>query len=160
MEHYAPDDHAAERTLLIAAAYVIARRGDEVLVQLRQGTGYRDGHWAVLAGHVDPGESAHEAAVREAHEEAGLTIDPADLHPLTTVHRFERSGPAVEQRADFFFEVTRWHGEPTLREADKAVELCWRPIADLPEPFIPHELDILNLLAHGAPVPPVISLPL
>jgi len=159
-DRYAPDDHADERTLLIAAAYVILRRGDEVLVQLRQGTGYRDGHWAVLAGHVDPGESVHEAAAREAHEEAGVTIDPADLRPLTTLHRFERGGPAVEQRVDFFFEVTRWTGEPSLREADKARDMGWRRLDDLPGPFVPHELDVLEYLAAGRPIPPVISLPL
>ncbi|MTB89377.1 NUDIX domain-containing protein [Aeromicrobium senzhongii] len=159
-EHYPSDDHAGERSLLVAAAYVILRRGDEVLLQLREGTGYRDGHWALLAGHVDPGESVHEAAVREAYEEAGVTIDPADLHPLTALHRFERGGPQVEQRLDAIFEVTRWSGEAGLQEADKAAEMGWFPLDDLPEPTVPHERDVLDLLAAGRPVPPVISLPL
>jgi len=159
-EHYPTDDHAGERSLLVAAAYVILRRDDEVLLQLRAGTGYRDGHWAVLAGHVDPGESVHEAAVREAQEEAGVTIDPADLHPLTAIHRFERGGPQVEQRLDAFFLVTHWSGEPRLQEADKAAEMGWFRLDDLPEPTVPHERDVLDLLAAGRPVPPVISLPL
>nr|WP_255669109.1 NUDIX domain-containing protein [Aeromicrobium duanguangcaii] len=146
--------------MLVAAAYVILRRGDEVLLQLRAGTGYRDGHWAVLAGHVDPGESVHEAAVREAYEEAGVTIDPADLRPLTAIHRFERGGPQVEQRLDAFFEVTGWTGEAGLQEADKAAEMRWFRLDDLPEPTVPHERDVLDLLAAGRPIPPVISLPL
>lgn len=158
-DRYAPDDHVEARSLLIAAAYVVLRQGDEVLVQQRAGTGYRDGHWAVLAGHVDPGESAHEAAVREAHEEAGVTIDPADLIPLTTLHRFQRFGPQIEQRVDLFFQVTRWSGEATLQEPDKASGMRWVRLVDLPDPFVPHERDVLAYLADGKPVPAVISLP-
>src|SRR4051812_1829127 len=99
---YAPDDHLSGRTMLVAAAYVVLRRENTVLLHLRRGTGYRDDHWAVLAGHVDPGESVHEAAVREAAEEAGITVAVEDLRPLTALHRFERGGPAVEQRVDVF----------------------------------------------------------
>lgn len=159
-EHYPLDDRADSRSLLVAAAYVVLRRGDEVLVQRRAGTGYRDGFWSVVAGHVDPGESAHEAAVREAEEEAGVTIAPDDLRPLTAIHRFERGGPQVEQRIDLLFEATRWSGEPALQEADKASDMGWYRLDDLPEPFVPHERDVLDLLAAGLPIPAVISLPL
>jgi 8-oxo-dGTP pyrophosphatase MutT (NUDIX family) len=71
---------------VVPVAIVFLRRdvGDtaEVLLQLRQGTGFMDGHWAAAAaGHVEAGESVLEAAVREATEELGITIDPADLVP-------------------------------------------------------------------------------
>ncbi|NQX34787.1 NUDIX domain-containing protein [Herbiconiux sp. VKM Ac-2851] len=36
-------------------------------------------------GKIDPGESAAEAAAREAHEEVDVTVDPAALEPLFTV---------------------------------------------------------------------------
>ena len=162
-QRYAPEDHLGSRTLLVAAAYVVlCRPGSErheVLLQLRRGTGYMDGHWATLAGHVDPGESVHEAAVREAAEEAGIDIDPADLVPLTVLHRFERGGPAVEQRVDVFFTTTRWRGVPTVREADKAAAMGWFPLDELPEPVVPHERLVLEALASGSPVPAVLSLP-
>lgn len=158
-ENYAADDHLGGRTLLVAAAYVALRRDDEVLLHLRQGTGYRDGYWALLAGHVEPGESAHEAAVREAEEEAGVTIDPADLVPLSVLHRFERGGPAVEQRVDFFFSATAWSGDPQVQEPDKAAAMAWFALNDLPDPVVPHERALLELLAVDAPVPAVVSLP-
>ncbi|ADG75137.1 NUDIX hydrolase [Cellulomonas flavigena DSM 20109] len=162
-DRYAPDDHLGGRSLLVAAAYVVLRRpgpdGDEVLLQRRAGTGYMDGRWAVVAGHVDPGESVHEAAVREASEEAGVRVDPVALRPVTALHRFERGGPAVEQRLDVFFEVTAWDGEPALREADRADAMGWFPLHLLPEPVVPHERMVLDLLAAGGPVPAVVSLP-
>lgn len=162
-DRYAPDDHLDGRSLLVAAAYVVLRRpgprGDEVLLQRRAGTGYMDGRWAVLAGHVDPGESVHEAAVREAFEESGVRVDPTDLRPVTALHRFERGGPAVEQRLDVFFEVTAWEGEPVLREADRASAMGWFPLQGLPDPVVPHERTVLDLLGAGGTVPAVISLP-
>ena len=134
---------------LVAASYVVLRKGDEVLLQLRRGTGYLDGHWALLAGHVEPGESAHGAAVREAREESGVRIEPADLLPLVTVHRFWIDGPAVEQRCDFFFAVEAWDGEPSLREPHRASEMRWFPLDNLPEPIVPHESAVLDLLRDG-----------
>jgi 8-oxo-dGTP pyrophosphatase MutT (NUDIX family) len=160
---YSPGDHVDGRTLLVAASYVVLCRPGhdthEVLLHLRRGTGYLDGHWATLAGHVDPGESVHEAAVREAAEEAGITIKVDDLVPLTTLHRFERGGPQVEQRVDVFFSATRWKGVPQVREPHRAAAMAWFPIDELPEPVVPHELVVLDILASGAPLPAVISLP-
>lgn len=157
-ESYRPDDHLGHRSLLVAAAYVVLRRDDEVLLQLRQNTGYRDGWWASLAGHVDPGESVHEAAVREAREEGGVEVRTEDLEPVTVLHRFERGGPQVEQRVDVFFQVRSWRGEPTLMEPDKCAEMRWCALDDLPL-VVPHERVVLDLLRGGAPVPAVLSLP-
>lgn len=157
-ERYRPDDHLGHRSLLVAAAYVVLRRDDEVLLQLRQSTGYMDGRWGVLAGHVDPGESVHEAAVREAFEEGGVRVDVADLVPLTALHRFERGGPAVEQRLDAFFLARSWDGDPTLQEPDKSAAMGWFPLAALPD-VVPHERLVLDALATGTSLPAVVSLP-
>jgi len=147
------DGSAAHRFRVVPAAYVLLRRGDRVLLQLRQGTGYRDGHWAAAAaGHVEPGESVVSAAVREAREELGIDVGPADLVPVTVLHRGEPGGPALEQRADFFFLATRWTGEPALQEPDKAADLRWFALDDLPDPVVPHELQVLRAL-RGAEVP-------
>lgn len=157
-ERYRPDDHLGHRSLLVAAAYVVLRRGDEVLLQLRRNTGYMDGRWGVLAGHVDPGESVHEAAAREAFEEGGVRVDVADLVALTALHRFERGGPAVEQRFDAFFLARTWTGEPALQEPDKSAAMRWFPLAGLPD-VVPHERLVLDALATGTPLPAVVSLP-
>ncbi|MCF4123301.1 NUDIX domain-containing protein [Antribacter sp. KLBMP9083] len=129
----------------------------QVLLQLRQNTGYRDGHWAAAAaGHVERDESVLEAAVREVREELGIEVDPADLVPLTAMHRGERGGPAIEQRVDFFFETTRWSGTPVLQEADKAADLRWFSFVALPDPIVPHELAVLRAI-HDGHVPPVMT---
>jgi 8-oxo-dGTP pyrophosphatase MutT (NUDIX family) len=158
-EPYRPDDHFDGRALLVAASYLVLRRDDEVLLQLRRGTGYMDGCWATLAGHVDPGESVHDAAVREAAEESTVTVRVEDLVPLTTLHRFEVGGPQVEQRCDVFFETRTWSGEPRIAEPTKCEAMGWFPLSALPEPVVPHERLVLDALARGAALPAVLSLP-
>ena len=148
------------RFQVVPAAYVFPRRTvdgvEHVLLQLRQGTRYMDGHWAAAAaGHVEAGESVLDAAVREATEELGVTIDPADLVALCAMHRTSAPHGPVDERVDFFFECRRWTGEPRTVEADKSVALRWFDLAALPEPVVPHERQVLDALVRGA-VPPVL----
>jgi 8-oxo-dGTP pyrophosphatase MutT (NUDIX family) len=145
---------------LVPASYVLLRRTEDgverVLLQLRRGTGYMDGHWAVsAAGHVEAGENAVSAAVREAAEELGVVLDAADLVPLCAMHRTAGRTEPGEERVDFFFECRRWTGEPQRVEADKAAEFRWFDLAALPDPVVPHELRVLSGLRRGF-VPPVL----
>lgn len=39
-------------------------------------------HWDIPKGIADDGESAVDAALREAREECGLELDPGALHPV------------------------------------------------------------------------------
>jgi 8-oxo-dGTP diphosphatase len=136
------------RFQLVPAAYVLLLRGSEVLLQLRQNTGYRDGHWAAAAaGHVEDGESVLAAAVREAEEEIGVV--PGELVPLTTMHRTHGNGLAIDERVDFFFTCRTWTGEPRLLETAKAADLRWCPLDALPDPVVPHERFVLDGLRTG-----------
>jgi 8-oxo-dGTP diphosphatase len=142
------------RFRVVPAAYVFLLRGTghdaEVLLQLRQGTGYRDGHWAAAAaGHVEADESVFAAACREAVEEVGVKIEPADLEPLTTMHRTHANRDPIDERVDFFFGCHRWAGEPRLLEAAKAAEIGWFRLGALPEPVVPHERYVLDALRDG-----------
>ena len=143
------------RFCVVPAAYVFLFRGAgadrEVLLQLRQGTGYRDGHWAAAAaGHVEADESVHAAACREAMEEVGVRIDAGDLEPLTAMHRTQANHDPIDERVDFFFGCRRWSGQPQLLEAAKAADLQWFPLAQLPDPVVPHERYVLDGLRAGA----------
>ena len=130
---------------VVPAAYVILRRGSEVLLQLRQNTGYMDGHWASgAAGHVEANESVQEAAVRESWEELGLEIEVAALEPLCTMPRAGRPGDPISERVDFFFTVTVWHGAPRVAEPSKTADLRWHDLANLPSNVVPHERLVLD----------------
>jgi 8-oxo-dGTP diphosphatase len=152
---------AVPRSLLIPSSYVFLLRpgtdgGTEVLLHLRQGTGYMDGHWASLAGHVEAEETCVAAAVREVQEEADVELDPADLEPLTTVHRVTPGAGQIEQRVDFFFAARRWSGDPRVAEPGKNAGLAWFPLTALPSPVQPQEAQVLAFLAAGTPLPAIL----
>ncbi len=143
------------RVPLLGAVYAVmtreGERGREVLLQLRRGTGFMDGWWACgAAGHIEDVQSPHESLAREVEEELGVRVTAAE--PLTVIQRSTLAGPR-EQRADFFFHVTGWSGEPRVREPDKAADLRWWPLAELPDRLVPHERVALEGLAAGRPVP-------
>jgi 8-oxo-dGTP diphosphatase len=147
----------SERFVVVPAAYVFFLRssGREVLLQLRQGTGYMDGHWAAAAaGHVENGESVFEAAAREAAEE--IDVRDVALTPLCAMHRTGATGLAIDERVDYFFKATSWSGAPRIVEPEKCADLSWFPLDALPEPVVPHELRVLELLRTGD-VPPILA---
>jgi 8-oxo-dGTP diphosphatase len=139
------------RFVVVPAAYVFLLRdgvsAPEVLLQLRQNTGYMDDHWAAAAaGHVERGETAYDAARREALEELGVT--DLDLRFVTSMQRTRHDQP-IDERIDFFFTARSWVGEPRIVETEKAAELRWCPLDDLPEPVVPHERAVLEALRSG-----------
>lgn len=144
------------RFVVVPAAYVFLLRdaedgSTEVLLQLRRGTGYMDEHWAAAAaGHVEQGETAYDAARREAREELG--IDGLDLSFVTAMQRTGRGEP-IDERVDFFLTARRWSGEPRVVEPDKAAALRWWPLDALPDPVVPHEHAVLQGIRTGTSTP-------
>lgn len=135
---------------VVPAAFVLLLRDGKVLLQLRQNTGFMDGHWAcAAAGHVEAGESVFEAAVREAREEIGVSISPAALTPLATLHRTNGGNRPLDQRVDFFFSCNSWEGEPGIREPEKCADLRWFALDELPEQMPPHERYVLEGFHDG-----------
>lgn len=66
-----------QHTLIVR---VIVRRGDKILVLRRSSDMDRAGFWELPGGHVEPGETAEQAALRETKEETGLDIAKLEFH--------------------------------------------------------------------------------
>lgn len=136
----------AERFKMIVDTHLFFRKGDELLLVRRCNTGYEDGNYGLVAGHVEDGESATAAAVREAKEESGVDIDPADLVLKAVSHR-HHEGDSI--RLGVFFEPRRWAGELANMEPDKCDNFRWFPVDSLPPNTIPYIRQAIEAYARG-----------
>jgi ADP-ribose pyrophosphatase YjhB (NUDIX family) len=119
--------------------HVLVERGGDILLMRRAGTGFFDGLYSLPGGHVEPGESLRQTAVREMREETGLSIDPQALVNVGVVHRNSDSN-----RIDFFLRATLWSGEPRICETDKCDALAWFDRANLPGDTVPYVREALR----------------
>lgn len=115
------------------AVHLFLLRDQQILLLRRAHTGYEDGNYSVIAGHLDGDELVLAAAAREAHEEAGIALDLASAAVVGVMHR--RAG---DERIDFFVAATAWSGEVVNREPEKCDHLAWFPLDHLPENTIPY----------------------
>lgn len=120
----------------VSVVHVFLIQQDQVLLLKRQNTGHNDNQYGLPAGKIERGETAPQAAVREAFEECGAVIDLDDLH-LIGVLQIGTPDPEADERIDFFFKTSHWTGEITNREPNKCQALSWFPLRSLPDPTIP-----------------------
>ncbi|MFG1679442.1 NUDIX domain-containing protein [Nonomuraea sp. NPDC049269] len=129
VERSAAGESRPDRFRAIVDVHVMLVRDGTVLLGKRANTGYGDGQWHLPSGHLEPGESVVGAAVREAREEVGVTIQPDDLKFAHVMHR-------APDRVGLFFVTRKWAGEPYNAEPHKCAELAWRPLGELPDDTI------------------------
>ena len=100
-------------------------------------TGYEDGKYSMVAGHVDRGETFTQCIIREAKEEAGIVLKPEDLEVAHVMHRNSDTAENNE-RVDIFFVARQWQGEPQNNEPHKCDDLSWFNLDNLPDNIIPY----------------------
>ena len=132
------------RQRAFVSVYLILRRNNEILFLLRKNTGYCDGLYGLVAGHVDEGEGAITAMVREAKEEAGIEILPDRLKPVHIMHRSEK-----RNNVDIFFECSDWRGAICNREPEKCEALQFFSLDALPANSIEYIRRALKDISRG-----------
>lgn len=126
----------------IPASYLILVKDKKILLLQRRNTGFRDGEYSFIAGHVEEGESFTSAVIREAQEEAGIHIREENLKTAHVMHR--KSDDSI--RMDVFFTAEEWQGEIINREPEKCSDLSWFPIDRLPENTIPYIRKVVDYI--------------
>ena len=131
-----------EREKFLSAVYLIIRNSEgKMLLQRRQNTKLWPGFLALPAGHIDHGENAYEALIREAKEELNIEINIDDIIDTFVVNRKNKSLPSYY---DVYFEVKGYKGDITINEPLKCSELVWANIDDLPNDMIDFEIEAIN----------------
>ncbi|HCC23743.1 TPA: NUDIX hydrolase [Candidatus Falkowbacteria bacterium] len=133
-----PDRHS-----LIHASYLVLIKDNKVLLARRINTGYEDGNYSLIAGHVERSETFTECVIRESMEEGRIIIKAEDLRVVHVMQRNSKEKVANE-RLDVFFVAEKWSGEPMINEPHKCDYMGWFDMDHLPEniiPYIKHALE-------------------
>lgn len=136
-----------ERNKAVPAVYLFLKKGEEILLMQRQGSGYYDGWYSVPAGHVEAGELPIDGLVREVSEELGITIDPKDTHLIHIMYRTKHD--ETGDRFDLFFVADKWQGEINNTEPHKCSEIGWFQTNKLPENMMHHVKTALQNFENG-----------
>lgn len=122
-----------ERSAVYVAAYLVLIQNEQILLLRRFNTGYQDGKYSLVAGHLDGGETVESCIIREAKEEAGIELSRENLQVKHIMHR-NASG---REYMDVFLTASNWKGNVENMEPHKCDDLSWFTLSDLPENLIP-----------------------
>lgn len=134
-----------ERFKLIPEVYLIFVKDGRILLLRRFKTGYEDGNYSMVAGHVDGNETMREAIARESKEEANITIDPLKMEYVLTMHRW----CGDHERIGLYFTIDKWEGEIKNAEPNKCDDISWFPLDELPESTIPYIKTAIDCYKSG-----------
>ena len=126
------------------SVHLLLIRENSILLLRRFNTGYEDGKYSLVAGHLDAGETLKSAMIREAKEEAGIEISPSELAVIGVIH-----SKSDKEYIHFFLEASEWAGEVSNMEPGKCDDLSWFDIQELPENTIQYiRLGVENYLSN------------
>jgi 8-oxo-dGTP diphosphatase len=128
-------------------AHVLLWRTGHVLLLRRAGDVYASGRLCLPSGHLERGESIRQAAVRETFEETGITLDPAALRHVLSIH--QRNPGTSDTRIGFAFTPGSWDGEPVNAKPHKHSELVWADPAALPADTAEYTAALITAAGRG-----------
>lgn len=123
---------AGEKYKVYIASYLFLKKDNKILLLRRYNTGWQDGNYTLVSGHIEEGENAVTTMKREAKEESNLDIDVKDLRVIHVVQRRSKDREYV----DFYLTASRWKGEVKNTEPDKCDDLTWFESDNLPRNII------------------------
>ena len=121
---------------------VLRRGGDKLFVALVREDGFAE--YILPKGHVEPGETFEQAAIREIGEESGLT-DLSLVVNLGVSQRLNFNKTSWGTMHYFLFTTRQTQGAPS--DTHHSYVLEWYPLEQLPPMFWPEQKELVCSIA-------------
>ena len=136
-----------ERHKIVAAVYAIIIKNGKILLSLRENTGFMDGWYSLVAGHVEADETVDEAMLREAKEEANIVVKSMKLGTVM----FRKGVAGRDDYMDFFFIIDDYEGDIINKEPQKCGELKFFNITNMPNNVLNYVSKAVDNALKGIP---------
>ena len=121
------------------AINLIIKQDNKILLMRRYNTGWNDGMYALMGGHVESAENPYSTVIREAKEELGITIKKKDLKHLLTM-------TVNPDHIYLYFMCSEFEGKITNMEKNQCDDIRFFNINELPNNLIDADKLAINTI--------------
>jgi len=120
-----------ERAKFKGVISLIVKQDDSILLFFRNDGffSFGGGWWVLPAGHIEQGETATDAVIREAKEELDINVLPEDVEFAHVVSNLASKTECFE----FFFIINKYSGQIRNCEGDKCAKMQYVSPQELKE---------------------------
>ncbi len=123
-------EQPSEQVTTYSMGFAVSFDGNEVLLLEKGKPAFLVGQWIGVGGHIEPGETALEAMVREAKEEADL--NPLDWQPVGIVNCPTSPGKPKNTGLIHMFAARADLSQAKTMTEERVQVFTWDEIARLP----------------------------
>ena len=124
-------DVQKEKIKLCRAVHLVLKVDDKLLFLKRKNTGFMDGKYSFVAGHIEKNETVKEAMKREAYEEIGIIVKEKDLQIVHIMN-----AKMEKEYIYYFLYCDKYEGKIVNAELNKCDKLVFHEINNLPKNII------------------------
>ena len=118
----------------VTVGAILINEDNKILLQKRCNTGYMDGMYAIVSGHLEKNESMLSGIIREVKEEIGVELSSDKVEFVCIIRRGDN-----DDYINSYFKCDNFAGDVKNMELDKCTELKWFNINELPDNIIPND---------------------
>ncbi len=122
---------------------ILYNKGKILLLRQKKNQG---GNYTLVGGTIEHTEYALQALIREAYEEAGISLLEDDLQLVHVLHKRTRNNG---HRITLYFKGSAWVGRLRTGEPNKFKSVDWFPLDELPPNLSPTVHHVLQQYRDG-----------
>lgn len=130
-----------EHTFMVhVTVQLLLIQDNEILLMKRKNTGYEDGKYGSIGGHLEKDEDFKDSLIRETKEEINIDLKKEDLTFVCMIHGKD----LTDNYVSIFFSCDKYSGDIKNNEIDKCSELKWFKLDSLPPNIIQIEKNAIE----------------